>query len=416
MISLKQFLTEEKEILTQQVRKNPYFYILLQHFNLNQSVKLAKQIEKALKQFDLQNIESDQIQQLQLSDKGNKMIKVIKKNNKVQDVKIGKILQKLIPSLATDKNKANKIFSKITAYIKKQNQLNYFEQYNEVTKWYSLVYEKGKTSSCMTGSHSLTKVYDNQKNISILIRYVNGIPKYRALVWRNIQSDSGKKGFVDRIYPADDQMIIGLFQTWAQDNNFNYRMGMKLKQYNTLRYGRQMTYYFEDEYYAMPYLDTFRYYSEEYNAVTTNYYKFEDNITCDNQGGTNTDGSNSQERGNDDEESYTSAYDQFDDLNYEEQSRMWNNYYKNRGLQTTKSLIMSNTNEGIKKMIDTYYNGSLYDLCINTENYSDNDQYIIYYNYRLYSFTGVQQLYDGIFRQDFQNSDFISNYVPYNMP
>jgi len=43
-----------------------------------------------------------------------------------------------------------------------------------------------------------------------------------------------------------------------------------------------MTYYFEDEYYAMPYLDTFRYYSEEYNAVTTNYYKFEDNITCDN--------------------------------------------------------------------------------------------------------------------------------------
>jgi len=34
---------------------------------------------------------------------------------------------------------------------------------------------------------------------------------------------------------------------------------------------------------------------------------------------------------------------------------------------------MSNTNEGIKKMIDTYYNGSLYDLCINTENYSDND-------------------------------------------
>jgi len=54
----------------------------------------------------------------------------------------------------------------------------------------------------MTGKRTLTRFYDNNKDVSIIIRYVNGKPYGRALLWSNVEGNP-KSHYMDRTYPSE---------------------------------------------------------------------------------------------------------------------------------------------------------------------------------------------------------------------
>jgi hypothetical protein len=39
----------------------------------------------------------------------------------------------------------------------------------------------------MTGKDKLLQFYDNEPDISILVRFVNGVPIGRSILWRNVK-------------------------------------------------------------------------------------------------------------------------------------------------------------------------------------------------------------------------------------
>lgn len=302
MKSLKNLLQQaNQKLVIRQEKINPNIYNIIKQcyqannkqFRLDQAIKMFKKLQNILtKQFQL-DIPQDvkDIQQIQLTDDNKQQYLKVINGGRKQQMKIGKIILKMFPDLENDV--VVKITDKIKTIYKtntfEMNQDNYFEQYTgNITKWYDIVADDSSTQSCMTGKRTLTKFYDNNKDVSIIIRYVNGKPYGRALLWTNVEGNP-KKYYMDRTYPSSDNSNHNQYVAYAEYKDYNYRTEMGYDDYNCIAYGSRLSYNVSlMQIQSLPYLDTFRFYNKATKTIN-NFKRDSDDKVCSSTTGVRID-------------------------------------------------------------------------------------------------------------------------------
>jgi hypothetical protein len=165
---------------------------------------------------------------------------------KVQEIKIGKVLQRIWPDMGT--NEMNEIIGKIRAKL--SEDVISFTVEDKVAKWYKSG-TCGEVKSCMTDKPDVVKFYDTQDSIKIVIAWRNKSPIGRALLWHNVEGAGSKGIYMDRVYPPDKNLIVEAFRTHAEKNGWESNgigpMAYQLENLNKLHRTK------------IPYLDTFSY-------------------------------------------------------------------------------------------------------------------------------------------------------------
>jgi len=166
--------------------------------------------------------------------------------SKIQEIKIGKVLQRMWPDL--DTAQSNEIIGRIRA--KMFENIVTFTIEDNVSEWYKSG-KCGKVKSCMTDKPELTKFYDTQDSLKIVIAWRNEKPIGRALLWHNVKGAENST-YLDQVYPNDDNTIKELFKTFADKNEWTFF---------TEKENLKLVYTLEnkDKIDKIPYLDTFRY-------------------------------------------------------------------------------------------------------------------------------------------------------------
>jgi len=165
----------------------------------------------------------------------------------MEDQRIVKVLNKIWPGMST--TESNQILGAIRAKL--NERIVTFTIEDNVSEWYKSG-KCGKVKSCMTDKPELTKFYDTQDSLKIVIAWRNKEPIARALLWYNVENKDGRKNgvYLDRVYPHDSMEIIELFRDFADKNKW-------WSQY----YGGDFIYQLEnmDKIDKIPYLDTFKF-------------------------------------------------------------------------------------------------------------------------------------------------------------
>jgi len=184
-------------------------------FLMTEAVKLAKELQDIFKKYDLEVPEEiDDVKEVKLKDKD--LLKVFD-GRKEQDLKMGKVLLKLFPALD------QKTLLQIVGEIKAESSDDIlFTIEKDVVKAYTTYC----IDSCMSKTKNHLVFYTTQPDISIVIARKDGTPIGRALLWSKVEG--AKNGmFMDRVYPADDEMIVAKFHKYAEQKGWSHRKTQK---------------------------------------------------------------------------------------------------------------------------------------------------------------------------------------------
>jgi len=233
-------------------------------FLMTEAVKLAQELQDIFKKFDLK-VPDDvpDVQEVKLKDKD--LLKVFD-GRKEQDLKMGKVLLKLFPNL--DEPTFHRIIGEIKAESTDDIE---FTVEKDVVKAYTTYC----IDSCMSNKKNLLYFYTTQPDISIVIARKDGKPIGRALLWSKVEG--AKNGmFMDRIYPADDDMIVAKFHKYAEEKGWSHRLSQRT--YNTdenvtIIYNVQNKEKLIGK--LLPYMDTFRYGQRDIPKLSNTYKPFD---------------------------------------------------------------------------------------------------------------------------------------------
>jgi len=257
---------KQNNILLETIEIKSLYKYLNENLNnsLLENLKVAKNIEAVLKDFGF-TLPKDfkGIKAIDYSD-SEKHFNVTDDRNRTQPNNMGKILKQIFPKL-NDKSQ-DKILNYILGDIKAKNKKSKvkFKIHKDVTKQYS----KCLADSCMKYESELIKVYDIEKDINILVLYdEKNVSVGRALLWSN----TSKGTFMDRIYPAEHDTIISLFNEYADKKKWVRRTSNTAGNQNTTK--GNISYKFKnwDKIEYMPYMDTFVSGFEETGIITNSY-------------------------------------------------------------------------------------------------------------------------------------------------
>lgn len=210
-------------------------------------------------------------------------------------IKIGKLVNKLLPGKFTDKE-IEEFVNLLKSTIDKSNEKFELVEGEDIPKWYSYINYKERKgslgSSCMrNASSSYFEIYYNNPEVcKMLILKEDDKILGRALVWK-LNSIKGVDGnpewFMDRQYTIEDS-DVNKFRDYAQKMGWCYKTrnshdSFKKVTFNDVIYDRvDMTVQLKPvsknnyKYSRYPYLDTFRRYDPE-NGILYNDDEQENN-------------------------------------------------------------------------------------------------------------------------------------------
>ncbi len=345
MITFKTLL--KQTILIQEIKKI---------YPINQAMEIADIIIDALQEENLQ-LPSDKenlYKSIQLSD-NQKLFKITHNNNRIEDVKMGKVLISLFPNITP------RTIQKIVSKIRAINSQDVFEIHDNVSYWYGKVYNQSETYSCMTNKYDLLKFYDYQKNIRILVRYKDGKPYGRALLWTDVYG-ADNNTYIDRPYPPSDMTNYDLYKNYAKSHGYSFygdKDNMKL------------SYQTEKDHTEFPYMDTFRYLDVDINVLYNEYPKMSQHFNIyelDNAQGTTID---EQTDGQDRDELYNNTFTYMNSLYHND----FDKYIKFISILYNNEYIQYKITQNVKS--SEQFNNMFDSLSHSNYNYDQKDEYMI---------------------------------------
>jgi hypothetical protein len=174
---------------------------------------IQKELLEIFNKFELDCLELnspgfDMIKQIKIHDE--KHFKVYK-NVKIEVVNYGKMLFYLFPELQNSQMHPilHQIIGDIKAVaIKNKNFIWSIE--DDTFNW---AYHKNCFCSCLFKKSDITKFYQTQSSIKTLTLHEDQNFIGRALLWYGTDEDNNKL-FMDRIYPAKNEMVCSLFREY----------------------------------------------------------------------------------------------------------------------------------------------------------------------------------------------------------
>jgi hypothetical protein len=245
-----------------------------QQFNisLSETLKIADDIKKIAQRANLKI--PDVIKNIDEIDKTeNKEILNVKKQNKVQPTKTGKVFKMLFSDLPDHE------ISKLVS-----NYYALFEDYRfiidkDVYKWYrnrsvetclnTPTPEEDGNTNCIDEPKQtiLTKLYNNLPDVKIVVLLEKEKYVGRALLWEKVIGLD--KPFLDIIYPNDNNKIVTAFIEHAKNNGWYFKKTQSGYDITGITNGnngsyKKISYVIKDAIRkayngVMPYIDTFRY-------------------------------------------------------------------------------------------------------------------------------------------------------------
>jgi len=245
-----------------------------QQFNISlyETLKIADDIKKIAQRANLKI--PDVIKNIDEIDKTeNKEILNVKKQNKVQPTKTGKVFKMLFSDLPD--HEISKLIS---------NYYSLFEDYKfiidkDVYKWYrnrgvetclnTPTPDEDGNTNCMDEPEQtiLTKLYNNLPDVKIVVLLEKEKYVGRALLWEKVIGLD--KPFLDIIYPNDNNKIVTAFVEYAKNNGWYFKKTQSSYDITGITNGnngsyKKISYVIKDAIRkahngVMPYIDTFRY-------------------------------------------------------------------------------------------------------------------------------------------------------------
>jgi len=176
--------------------------------------------------------------------------------SKIKDRDSNNKISKLVKHLYSDidENTLRNFIEKYKAHIKYKDNYK-FKIKDDVQYCYNFENDS-KLAACMNKDYDLTKALDYLP-VKGLVLFNGEEPVGRALIW-----DLGSDTYVDRVYPADDKVIIEMFHTYSKSKNWKYRESQfanKYYKYGSKSYDTILKNYKSNGVKNMPYMDTFKF-------------------------------------------------------------------------------------------------------------------------------------------------------------
>lgn len=164
-------------------------------------------------------------------------------NNKVtkksrQEVRIGKIVRKLLPSGFTDRQ-IELFVNQLKSTIENSNERFVLVKGSEIKYWYddeNYFSQKGTLGrSCMKGEDYFSMYTHNEEKCSMLCLIEMGKLKGRAIVWEIDNNNLPFKTFMDRVYTNLDS-DVNKFHQYALSQGWGYRLSNSMSNFKKAIY------------------------------------------------------------------------------------------------------------------------------------------------------------------------------------